>query len=734
MTSTPGDSSDAGAPAAAPARDVAAPEPNASAAAPARDAAAPARDPGAPSAYRPFLDGLRAVAVLGVLVYHLNRNWLPGGFLGVDIFFVLSGYLITMLLLNEHRKTGRIHLPTFWARRIRRLLPALLVLLVVMVILIDLGGDPLAQGQARGDLLSTLFYFANWRFIAAGQSYFTQFLAVSPDRHTWSLAIEEQFYLFWPIVAALVLTRFRERTLGVVAGTVGLASALWMVVIFNPSDPSRAYYGTDSRIFEILIGALLAVALAGSLRPRIETIGRRLAPVGLVVIAAAFLWLADDNSFYYRGGAVILSLAAASLIAGLEAGSPIDRLLSVRPMVMIGLVSYGMYLWHFPIITFTNEWVGPTSTPAIALLAVALTFAVTAVSFVVVETPIRRRGLLLGYKLTPARLARVVPVASGVVAAIIVAATANGIVNPNWDAVNNMPSGIAIYTPAPAASGAATPTADAPTAPPGQSPGAPTSTPAAPTPRPIGSAGWTVGVIGDSVMASAVPGLQAESSRRGWSLLSAAVPSCPVGYKPLYDTGGAPSPALGTCDVVTKLHDEILAAHPDVVVWHDLQSVLARKSADGQLLLPGTVAWKTDLFQEWTLVLDRFLGEGIPVVVVMPPQRSQQTLGCQGVAEQARCETIQKQDSIIRAATRQWFDSLGGLAGVYMIQVDSLLCPQGVPCPGQINGIDVRLPGYDQTHFSAAGSTWFAPRLLDRVVAALQAGSPLPTPGASPSA
>ena len=394
MTSTPGEKPDAGAPAAAP-------------------AAAPTRDPGAPSAYRPFLDGLRAVAVLGVLVYHLNRNWLPGGFLGVDIFFVLSGYLITMLLLNEHRKTGRIHLPTFWARRIRRLLPALLVVLVVMVVSIDLGGDPLAQGQARGDLLSTLFYFANWHFISEGQSYFTQFLAVSPDRHTWSLAIEEQFYLFWPIVAAFVLTRFRERTLGVVAATVGLASALWMVVIFSPGDPSRAYYGTDSRIFEILIGALLAVALAGSLRDRIASLGRRLAPLALLVIAAAFVWLGDDNSFYYRGGAVILSLAAATLIAGLEAGSPIDRLLSVRPMVMVGLVSYGMYLWHFPIITFINQWVGPTSTPWIALLAVGLTFAVTAVSFVVVESPIRRRGLLLGYKLTPARLASVVPARLG---------------------------------------------------------------------------------------------------------------------------------------------------------------------------------------------------------------------------------------------------------------------------------------------------------------------------------
>jgi peptidoglycan/LPS O-acetylase OafA/YrhL len=681
------------------------------------------------SAYRPFLDGLRAVAVLGVLVYHLNRSWLPGGFLGVDIFFVLSGYLITMLLLNEHRETGRIHLPNFWARRLRRLLPALLVLLVVMVLAVDIGGDPLAQGQARGDFLSTLFYFANWHFITSGQSYFTQFVAISPDRHTWSLAIEEQFYLFWPLVAAVVLTRFRKSALAVVAATVGLASALWMVVIFDPHDPSRAYYGTDSRIFEILIGALLAMALASSWRDRIQSIGRRLAPIGLLVIAASFLFLADDNAFYYRGGAVLLSVAAATLIAGLEGGSRIDRLLSVKPMVMVGLVSYGMYLWHFPIITFTNQWVGPTSTPAIALLAVLVTFAVTAVSYIVVESPIRRRGLLLGYKLTPARLARVVPLASGAVAVIIVVATANGVSNPNWDDPANFPTGIALYTPAPTQAGAATPTV-APSGSAVNSSSSPAPT-AEPTVKPVGSAGWIVGVVGDSVMASAVPGLQTETSRRGWYLISAARPSCPVGYEPLYDNGGAPSPPGGHCDVVQVLHDQLIQARPDVVIWHDLQSVLARKSPAGEVLLPGTKAWKNSLFAEWTLVLRRFEDAGIPVVIVLPPLRSQQPAGCAGSAMQARCDIIQQQDALIRSATQEWFGSLTQPAGAYLINVDAIVCPGGAPCPEKINGLEVRLPGYDQTHFTAAGSTWFAPRLLDKVVAALKAGEAARTPAAS---
>jgi peptidoglycan/LPS O-acetylase OafA/YrhL len=688
---------------------------------PAPEAPREARGSGDKAGYRPFLDGLRAVAVLGVLFYHLDRNWLPGGYLGVDIFFVLSGYLITMLLLSEHRASGRINLPAFWSRRIRRLLPALLVLLVVMAFLVNLNGDPLAIGAARGDLLSTLFYVANWHFITSGQSYFTQFLAVSPDRHTWSLAIEEQFYLFWPLITTAVLTRFHRTALAVVAGTVATASALWMVAIFNPADPSRAYYGTDSRIFEILIGALLAIALAGVWRERLFLLGRRLAPLALLVIAAAYAGLADDNALYYHGGAVLLSLAVAVLIAGLEAGSPMDRFLSLRPLVLVGMASYGLYLWHFPVIIFTNLWLGPTSTLSNALLAVAITFAATAVSYVIVETPIRRRGLLLGYKLTPARLARVVPVASGAVALVIVATTMSGITNPNWDAD---PSGdvVAVYTPPPGTQTPSPSVAPA-TLPPSQSP-----TPS-PSPTPMGGPGLKVGVVGDSVAVSAMPGLQAEAEKKSWTLIAAAHRSCPVGYAPLYLDDGTLSP--GGCSGIRAMHDQLIAQKPDLIIWHDLQSVLARHDSKGRFLAAGTAAWKQYLYAEWTMVLDRFLDAGADVVIVLPPLRSQQVAGCRGVASRARCLDVQRQDTIIRAATQEWFASLGGRQGVYLIEVDSILCPNGYPCPSTISGIQVRLKGYDQTHFSDAGATWFAPQLFDLALAAINGTGPAASPGAT---
>jgi peptidoglycan/LPS O-acetylase OafA/YrhL len=644
------------------------------------------------------------VAVLGVLVYHLNRDWLPGGYLGVDIFFVLSGYLITMLLLAEHRERGRIDLPAFWSRRIRRLLPALLVLLVVMAVLINLGGDPLAIGAARGDLLATLFYVANWHFITSGQTYFAQFVSVSPDRHTWSLAIEEQFYLFWPILVSLVLGRLGRRSLALVALVVGTASALWMVAVFDPVDPSRAYYGTDSRIFELLVGGLLAVALAGRWRDRVAVWGRRMAPLALLGIAAVYVGLADDNDLYYHGGAVALAVAVAVLIAGLEAGSWIDRLLSVRPMVLVGLASYGMYLWHFPVIIFTNQRLGPTTSPELALFAVAVTFSATAVSYVVVETPIRRRGLLLGYKLTPGRLVRVVPAASGLVAAVIVLTTLNGITDPQWG--SDAPPSIAVHTPPPSVT-ASSPQPGTP------APGSQTT--------PFGSPGLVVGAVGDSVMVSAMPGFETEAASRGWTLVAAAHRSCPIGYEPLYLADGSVLP--GQCSSIPALHDQLIATHPDLIVWHDLQSSFARRDQAGQLLMPGTQAWKDDLFGDWTQVLDRFQAAGGRVVVILPPLRSQQAAGCEGVASAARCREIQGQDSTIREATQEWFASLGGRSGVYLVEVDSLLCPTGYPCPATISGLQVRLPGSDQTHFTSAGAAWFAPRFFDLALAAINGTS-----------
>src|SRR4051812_28799245 len=208
-------------------------------------------DPSDQHRYRPALDGIRAVAILAVFGYHLEYRWLRGGFLGVDVFFVLSGYLITGLLLAEYQRTGRISLIGFWLRRAKRLLPALFFMIVAVAVWLHFKAAPFELPLRRRDLFWTLFYGANWHFVASGQDYFAQFASASPLRHTWSLAVEEQFYLLWPLIVLAALTgAIRRWKIGTICGAGIVTSAAAMILLYDPGDPSRAYYGTDTRIHQ----------------------------------------------------------------------------------------------------------------------------------------------------------------------------------------------------------------------------------------------------------------------------------------------------------------------------------------------------------------------------------------------------------------------------------------------------------------------------------------------------
>jgi peptidoglycan/LPS O-acetylase OafA/YrhL len=640
--------------------------------------------------YRPYLDGLRAIAVSGVIAYHLNRLWLPGGFLGVDLFFVLSGYLITTLLVGEHRRTGRLDLPAFWSRRVRRLLPALLLLLLVISVVTLVGGDELTAASARGDMLATLFYVANWRFILTAQSYFNQFVAPSAVRHAWSLAIEEQFYLFWPLVTSLVLARLGSRVLAAVALAASIASIAAMWLLFDASaDPSRAYYGTDARIYELLIGALLAMALASPGRDRLLRAARPFAVPCLVVVLAAMWLLPDNASIYYHGGGPAFILVGAALIAGLEGGSRLTRLLSLKPIVVIGLISYGLYLWHWPVTLFVGQQMGPTSAPLAAATVVLATLALAAASYVVVERPIRRGGRIGSLRLNPRRLLAVVPASSGIVALAIVLATSTRAI-PAWAEPAAGP--IAVHVQPPEGS--------------------------------QGQRAFTVGAVGDSVMLSAEPGLSSVARAQGWTLVEAAFAGCPVGYQPLFDENGVESSFNTRCKAVRAAHDALIATRPELIVWHDLQSVLSRRGPDGQLLVAGSAGWTDNLLAEWELVLDRLTASGARVVIVLPPLRSQDVAGCAGSLRPGRCADVQAQDTMIRSATELFWSRIKARGDVRLLGIDQLLCPRGNPCPATIDGIEVRMSEWDQTHFTPAGAEWIAPRLLDLSLSAFGMRSP----------
>ncbi|HYB89242.1 MAG TPA: acyltransferase family protein [Streptosporangiaceae bacterium] len=353
--------------------------------------------------YMPGLDGLRALAVLAVVAYHLDVRWAQGGLLGVGVFFTLSGYLITDLLLSQWETTGRMRLPDFWRRRARRLLPALFVMLTVVAAWVTLLDRP-ELPAIRGAVAASAAYVGNWWLIAQHSSYFAQFAPPMPLDHLWSLAVEEQFYLIWPWLLWLGLRWVRGRPWGftkLAVATLLLAvlSSVAMDLLYRPGyDPTRVYYGTDTRAFAVLIGAALAIVwpsrlLGSEVRASARWILDGIGFAGLAVIALLIVRTGEYSPFLYRGGMVLLSVSTA-LVVGAVA-SPVSRLglmLGWRPLRWIGVRSYGIYLWHYPIIVLTTPPDGrETLLRGMAQLAAAI--GVAALSWRFVEEPIRHGAL-----------------------------------------------------------------------------------------------------------------------------------------------------------------------------------------------------------------------------------------------------------------------------------------------------------------------------------------------------
>jgi peptidoglycan/LPS O-acetylase OafA/YrhL len=349
----------------------------------------------------PALDGLRGLAVIGVLLFHDNK--LIGGYLGVDLFFVLSGFLITSLLLAEWKGTERIDLKAFWIRRARRLFPALLALLVGVAAFARTFAETSERGKIRADGLWTLGYLANWHSIFSGKSYWELFRSPSPLEHTWSLAIEEQFYVLWPLLVALVLRLTKGSSKVLLSICLGLLSlsgaAMWLM--YSPETTSRIYMGTDTRGGSILAGAALACLLQwkGTLREGLAL--KALDLIGLfsfIGLSVAWLSLDGQSQFLYQGGFLVCELAVLVLIACAAHGksSLMSRALSFAPIAKAGLISYGLYLWHWPIyVTLTETRLGFGGLRLTALRLV-VTLLVSLVSFRYLEQPIRKRGLRWG--------------------------------------------------------------------------------------------------------------------------------------------------------------------------------------------------------------------------------------------------------------------------------------------------------------------------------------------------
>ena len=368
------------------------------------------------------LDGLRGVAVIAVLLFHDDR--LKGGYLGVDLFFVLSGFLITSLLLAEHDQRGSISWRHFYERRARRLLPALGLTLVGVALYAAVWALPTDLPRIRWDGIATLFYFFNWREVLTKQSYWDAFTAPSPLQHMWSLAIEEQFYLIWPLVVIAVLAvRRSARAVLAVALSLGAACAMFTVVAaVHHADQRLLYYSTMSRAPALLMGAAFAalVATRGPVSSRAGRIALEAAAVaGAAYLAVEWSHQAGDSLSLYRGPLLLCGLAAALVVAAVAhpRTGPLARVLSFRPLVGLGLISYGLYLFHWPVyLVLTPARTGLTGWTLLAERA-AVSVAIALLSYFLVEQPIRH-GLL-----RPARAVVALGTATALVATSLVVAT-----------------------------------------------------------------------------------------------------------------------------------------------------------------------------------------------------------------------------------------------------------------------------------------------------------------------
>ncbi|MGH9244423.1 MAG: acyltransferase family protein [Acidimicrobiales bacterium] len=612
--------------------------------------------------YQPALDGLRAVAVVAVLLYHGGVSWAGAGFLGVDVFFALSGYLITSLLLAELDRTGRVNLPAFWARRARRLLPALFVTLFAVAAYAALLAPPETRDVLRGDGLAGLFYVANWWFIASDQSYFAAFADPSPLRHLWSLAIEEQWYIIWPLLLPGLLALLgwwrRGRLLVAVVGLAMISAALMAALAEPTGDPSRAYYGTDTHAHGLLIGAALAVAMSsggrrlGTPRPWVvEGVGW----VALAVIAAAVAAGDDTSAWLYDGGFVLVGVATSVVIlAAVQPGDrPLRWVLSRPTLRGIGRISYGLYLWHWPVyVTLTPDRVGLRGV-SLLLLRLAVTAAISAASFHLVEQPVR---------LGPLRSRRPLALAATTVALLAVVLVGTTRTAPSIETAGALTAGIE----------------------PGD---------------------VRVMLVGDSVAFSL--GYQPESFPTGIAVEPRAQLGCGVARGRPVISGRAVATRDECDEWPTYWRDGIDTFEPDVAVLQVGAWEVLDHDVGGRRLEVGTTAYRDYLAKELDLALSILTRDDTPVAVLTVPcfDERDPELGA-AKSERNDPERVAWVNDVLR-------DVAGSAPGdVELIELGPYLCPKGQPRP-EPDGLRYRRDG---VHFTPEGARavweWLAPQLI----------------------
>ena len=660
--------------------------------------------------YLPALDGVRAFAVVAVMLFHGGIPHMDGGFMGVDAFFVLSGFLITSLLIGEWRQTLTIRLGAFWARRARRLLPALLMMLLFVAFFAAVIVPKGTYGALRLDALSTLLYVSNWHFILINSNYFAENSATaSPLLHTWSLAVEEQFYLVWPLVVLGVM--HFTRNLKVLFGlcvAAAIASALWMYRVYDGGlNTNRAYLGTDTRAQCLFIGCAIAVGLVllaqrsheqgrlnkGELwRPKSSAGVSLCGVLGIAgAVGAVSIWLLTTSlsSFPYSGGFFLLGLSVGAVIVAAVTAprSVVPRFLALAPIRYVGRISYGLYIWHWPIFIWLNhERTGVSGWELFAVRA-AVTFGVSVVSFHLVERPIR-----MGTFVSQWRGWLVVPAGVGAVIVALVAAT------------TTTPATAGIPATGIGTNGATTTT----------SPGAPTFA------QPV-----RVLLFGDSVALTLGIGLSAtaDQNKYGYVLSDEGILGCGVVDGPEVELLGARDATPSACDGSPLTPGEAETDKPWPYQW---LSAMNEVKPNVVVLLAGRWEVADREYQgQWTNILNPVfaayvkeqLNRASQVVTATGARMVFLTAACNNEGEQPDGapwpEDSSKRIDIFNQLVRQ--------VAAEHPTTDSVVDLHAAVCPGgryaqNIQGVQVRRT--DGVHFTIAGGEYLAPLIMPPIVAA----------------
>jgi peptidoglycan/LPS O-acetylase OafA/YrhL len=659
--------------------------------------------------YMPPLDGVRAFAVVAVMAYHAGVSWLSGGFLGVDVFFVLSGFLITTLLIRERRVSGSIRLGAFWAGRARRLLPALLLMLLFVAAYAYFALPGGAPGAIRSDALFTLCYSANWHFIAESTNYFTAAGPVSPLTHMWSLAVEEQFYLVWPPIVLLVMRRGRQ-SLGWLLGLsiAGALTSAWaMALLYNGTNDTRLYYGTDTHGQSMLVGAVLAIVLemvagrrgsrapiprrrrrhAGdpawvATQPVIRALVSAAGAVGAVALIGLVTRASGTSWWLYHGGFLVSAIASGFVLLSVVClpTGVLARVLSLSPLQLVGRISYGLYLWHFPLFVWLDHARTGLSGAELLFVRFGATGLVATASFFLVELPIRKRHFLRGW-----RGALSAPIAIGAVAGSIVLATSS-VSATEVTKLASQP--VAAHRPRPS------PSSDA----------------------------ANVLLVGDSMAETLGNGIEGNVARFfGLNIINAGTPDCALAVGSFEVQGNPPSSSAPTCNPSSgsPLWPTVWASlvrtfNPKVSVLIERLDIVNRLF-DGSWTSIGSPTYDTYLKGQIGLAVRTLTSRGGKVLLLTSPyyQTGEQSDGEPWPEDNP--QRVNEFNAMLESVAAHDPKQVG------LFDLNRMVDPSG-HFQFYVDGLDLRF--IDGIHWTYEGDCWIAPRLLPTVRAMTE--SPLP--------